>query len=533
MNGVLEVNNSSKLNKEDDIDNLDIIPKIRSQLKKAGIRTINDLCQQLDKELLRIDDLGKKTLQDIKDSLHEHGFQTLMERDDYIGKLNIPKNVYNSLIKHGIRTIEHLCTFKESELFELTSIEKEDIKEIQLELNNLNYAMLKENDLSLWNLNITGRTYYILRCSGFESITDLLDKTDYELMKHRLMGKIRIEEIRNALAEAGYTTILDSPNYIGKLNLSAFSHNALVSVGIRYTDELLNKTERELLSYGKIGIACLDDIKQTLKKSDLCLPEEKPTSIRNLNISNSLCDTLERNNIITINDLCSSTRKTLLQIKKVGKEAINELEKALHDAGFRTAIEKTTNIEKLSIRKGTLKILESENITTVEDLCEKTERELIQFYEISPFCLNDIKNALSEIGYSLAEEDFYYIEGLDLPKKIYHVLINMDIYTIDQLCKIKRSQLKKLYGMSNANIYEIELRLNNIGLCLLPEDQTCDENFFDKNLKEIYEFKKFLRRLDFQYNKELEEEADLYCYTEEEKENSYSYFYDADDEDYL
>lgn len=34
MNGVLEVNNSSKLNKEDDIDNLDIIPKIRSQLKK-------------------------------------------------------------------------------------------------------------------------------------------------------------------------------------------------------------------------------------------------------------------------------------------------------------------------------------------------------------------------------------------------------------------------------------------------------------------------------------------------------------------
>lgn len=491
------------------------------------------MCQQLDKELLRIDDLGKKTLQDIKDSLHEHGFQTLMERDDYIGKLNIPKNVYNSLIKHGIRTIEHLCTFKESELFELTSIEKEDIKEIQLELNNLNYAMLKENDLSLWNLNITGRTYYILRCSGFESITDLLDKTDYELMKHRLMGKIRIEEIRNALAEAGYTTILDSPNYIGKLNLSAFSHNALVSVGIRYTDELLNKTERELLSYGKIGIACLDDIKQTLKKSDLCLPEEKPTSIRNLNISNSLCDTLERNNIITINDLCSSTRKTLLQIKKVGKEAINELEKALHDAGFRTAIEKTTNIEKLSIRKGTLKILESENITTVEDLCEKTERELIQFYEISPFCLNDIKNALSEIGYSLAEEDFYYIEGLDLPKKIYHVLINMDIYTIDQLCKIKRSQLKKLYGMSNANIYEIELRLNNIGLCLLPEDQTCDENFFDKNLKEIYEFKKFLRRLDFQYNKELEEEADLYCYTEEEKENSYSYFYDADDEDYL
>ena len=56
------------------IERLQLSPRTHNCLKRARINTVGDVLQRSEKELLEIRNLGGKSLEELREKLHEHGF---------------------------------------------------------------------------------------------------------------------------------------------------------------------------------------------------------------------------------------------------------------------------------------------------------------------------------------------------------------------------------------------------------------------------------------------------------------------------
>ncbi len=56
------------------IEDLDLSVRSYNCLKRAGIQTVDELTQKTEDEMMRVRNLGKKSLKEVKDKLIEMGF---------------------------------------------------------------------------------------------------------------------------------------------------------------------------------------------------------------------------------------------------------------------------------------------------------------------------------------------------------------------------------------------------------------------------------------------------------------------------
>ncbi len=57
--------------------------------------------------------------------------------------------------------------------------------------------------MSIDDLNMAVRTTKVLKSEGFETVPDLIQATEAELLKSDLIGKLTLSEIKNRLLEYG------------------------------------------------------------------------------------------------------------------------------------------------------------------------------------------------------------------------------------------------------------------------------------------------------------------------------------------
>lgn len=94
------------------------------------------------------------------------------------------------LIKH----FEYLVFFKKSEIQENVAIQEED----------LNFDVLTEKVLRpIEDLELSVRAYNCLKSAGVNTIADLIQRSEDELMKTKNFGKRSLEEIKEVLANMG------------------------------------------------------------------------------------------------------------------------------------------------------------------------------------------------------------------------------------------------------------------------------------------------------------------------------------------
>ena len=55
------------------IEDLDLSVRSYNCLKRAGIQTVEELTQKTEEEMMRVRNLGKKSLKEVKDKILEHG----------------------------------------------------------------------------------------------------------------------------------------------------------------------------------------------------------------------------------------------------------------------------------------------------------------------------------------------------------------------------------------------------------------------------------------------------------------------------
>ena len=75
MDGVLRESGSEVQNKGQQmmIEDLDLSVRSYNCLKRAGIQTVEELTQKTEDEMMRVRNLGKKSLKEVKDKLIELG----------------------------------------------------------------------------------------------------------------------------------------------------------------------------------------------------------------------------------------------------------------------------------------------------------------------------------------------------------------------------------------------------------------------------------------------------------------------------
>lgn len=73
------IKRSISLDPTTDIDDLDISRRVRNWLKRANIKTIGDLVQKREKEILRIKNIGQKSLKEIREFLAQLDLHFEME----------------------------------------------------------------------------------------------------------------------------------------------------------------------------------------------------------------------------------------------------------------------------------------------------------------------------------------------------------------------------------------------------------------------------------------------------------------------
>ena len=63
------------------IDDLDLSVRSYNCLKRAGINTVQDLIQKSEDDMLKVRNLGKKSLDEVMKKIHELGFE-LQSKDE-------------------------------------------------------------------------------------------------------------------------------------------------------------------------------------------------------------------------------------------------------------------------------------------------------------------------------------------------------------------------------------------------------------------------------------------------------------------
>lgn len=207
-----------EINKNTSIFLLDLSKEASDCLEKAGIVSVEDV--------INIDERKIEDLKQIDSNAIEEILSMIKKLKEILGKNEKPENMkieelnfsmrtYNALKRNGINTVQELidtpaekistipniggmCLNEINAVLRKKGLKLED-KNTQLEIQNK-----KADEIKLEEVGLQFKYYRRLRLGGIETLQQLLDKTDEELLSINGLGKTALKEIKNELVKLGY-----------------------------------------------------------------------------------------------------------------------------------------------------------------------------------------------------------------------------------------------------------------------------------------------------------------------------------------
>jgi DNA-directed RNA polymerase subunit alpha len=149
------------------VTDFELSVRSRNCLAKMGVRTLGDLVQRTEQELLSYKNFGETSLQEIKDILAQKGLRLGMGRDE------VARDDQARTILEGIGTGE-------------------------ADKRKLLTKPLTELELSV-------RSRHCMNVLGLKTVGDLIERSEPELMTIKNFGQTSLNEVKQKLAELGLT----------------------------------------------------------------------------------------------------------------------------------------------------------------------------------------------------------------------------------------------------------------------------------------------------------------------------------------
>ena len=153
------------------IEELDLSVRSYNCLKRAGINTVGDLVEKTFDDMMKVRNLGRKSLEEVERKLKELGFsfseddgEEELPIDDFILDGDLP--VMGGLSEGPIVHSQHLA-------------------------------------LTIEELDFSVRTYNVLKRANILTVEDMISKSQEDYMKVRNMGRKSLEEIEMKLKALG------------------------------------------------------------------------------------------------------------------------------------------------------------------------------------------------------------------------------------------------------------------------------------------------------------------------------------------
>ena len=182
-------------------------------LKKAGIRSLADLSDNTEMDLIMIRNLGKRSFEEIIAKMQEYGIS--LKTEEQLEQEKIEKQEENQQqlreekkeklkqqIINGQLPMDELSKFSYEELLEM-EIKPEIINKIYPEVSEDRAGKEESEELSINKMGFSTRTFNCLKKARIRSLTDLADRTELELIRIRNLGKKSFEEIVTKMQEYG------------------------------------------------------------------------------------------------------------------------------------------------------------------------------------------------------------------------------------------------------------------------------------------------------------------------------------------
>ena len=286
------------------------------------------------------------------------------------------------------------------------------------------------------------KNYHIFqKADGRYSVKDLFGSFVYGIEKESVLRKNGLiilageksdlpvnKPLNQEVSQEIQSDILN--RHIDHLELTEREHNCLNQEGIRYVKTLVQKTEMEILNSPSLRKISLANLVKALEIHGLTLGMQiDAESIRNrppitaenllitdINLSVRELNCLQSEEVIDLKELVQKTEHDLLRIPNFGKESLSGLQETLGSFGLSLAMGSSDVIwvEKESVTAVNLLLtdinlseresncLESEGINNLQELVQKTERDLLRIPGFGKRSMRGLQETLGSFGLSLA-----------------------------------------------------------------------------------------------------------------------------------
>ena len=512
------------------VDYLNLTVRTSNVLQAESIFTVRDLISKSEIELLEMPNMGQTSVKIIKALLAEKGLALRSKEvppeeildQKVVDYLNL-ESLQEALRTESILTMRDLLARSELDLLEIPNMGQTSVEIIK--------TLLAEKDLALRSrevppeeildqkvvdyLNLTVRTSNVLQAESIFTVRDLTAKSEGELLAMVNLGKLSVTEVKAELAQKGLT--LRIPNKVldqrvtDYLNLESLQE-ALQVESILTMQDLLARSEIELLAMVNLGKASVEIIKALLAEKDLALrSKEVPLEILDsrvdgdyLNLTVRTSNILQAESIFTVRDLTAKSEIELLAKVNLGKVSVTEIKDALAERGLalrspkpETAQDIATTqaqeispevlnqeIDVLELSVRSTNVLKGEGIYFIKDLLARSEIDLLEIPSMGNKTVAEIKDALAQHGLALRNSNEALVEDLQLTtNRAINALRAGDIYSIRDLVQRSEQDLLSIPNLGRKSIQEIKDALAVRGLALrskeVPQEEVLDQKVVD------------------------------------------------------
>ena len=150
-----------------------------------------------------------------------------------VEELDFSSRTQNALMRAGINTVEKIISYTEDEIIKVRNIGETGFAEIWKKLHGLGLSfrereiytmgMLIERpevkgekvlEMTIEELDFSVRTYTCLKRAGINTVDDLLQRTESDMIKIRNLGRKSLEEVILKLSALGLTLMEEEPEVL-------------------------------------------------------------------------------------------------------------------------------------------------------------------------------------------------------------------------------------------------------------------------------------------------------------------------------
>ena len=283
------------------ISNLKISTYTIESLQKGNIFTIGDITRKTKEEILKINNIGKKSLDEVEKLIIFYGYNFRVDEideskdiknisiDTNIKYLKLSTRTYNALLRNKIYTLADILINSRESLLAYPGLSFKTVEEIEKVVNSLGYklsSLYGQNfgvdeidefkdiknisiDTNIKYLKLSTRTYNALLRNKIYTLADILINSRESLLAYPGLSFKTVEEIEKVVNTLGYQlSTLENSNKIPyelninimRLGFSIRTYNCLNKVGIETLRDVINRSIKAYLQIPDFSFECIEEI---------------------------------------------------------------------------------------------------------------------------------------------------------------------------------------------------------------------------------------------------------------------------------